>query len=182
MAKITECQRCPLHESRTCVVVGRGSQDAAVVFIGEAPGKNEDLKGRPFVGQAGKNFDKVIERLGLYDDQWYVSNILKCRPPDNRKPLSSEVEACLPWLYLQLKKVEPRIVVLMGGVALDAVLGFKGITKYRGQAFYEGKVVYFAMYHPAALIYDKKKQDVFKDDLITLRSLLYKLGIVRKKR
>src|SRR3989338_10971944 len=115
--QISACERCRLHKTRTHTVPGEGSVDANFMFIGEAPGRNEDLKGKPFVGRAGDIFDKLLNSAGLTRDEIYLCNILKCRPPENRSPLSDEIQACVGSLDIQIKVVNPKVIATLGKFA-----------------------------------------------------------------
>jgi DNA polymerase len=128
------CERCPLHKSRTQAVFGEGSPDADLVFVGEAPGQEEDRQGRPFVGRAGQLLDKMIQAMGLGREDVYITNILKSRPPNNRSPAADEIEACWDYLVRQLQIIEPRVIVTLGNPATQTLLDTRtGITRLRGQ-------------------------------------------------
>ncbi len=148
------CQACRLAETRTNVVFGSGSPDADVMIIGEAPGKNEDLQGEPFVGAAGKLLDSLMEEAGIQRDQVYIANVLKCRPPGNRDPRHDEIDACKGYLRRQLELVEPTVVVTLGNFATKLLLKTEtGITRMRGQRYrwWRGIVV-VPTFHPAAAL------------------------------
>lgn len=129
------CQACGLAQGRQNVVVSRGNPRAALLLIGEAPGAQEDAQGRPFVGRAGQLLDRMLESVGLDSEQdAYICNVIKCRPPDNRRPTAAEIAACRPFLLRQIALVDPRLILLVGATALEGVLGIKGgITRLRGQ-------------------------------------------------
>ena len=131
------CTRCPLSESRTQVVFGVGDPSADLMFVGEAPGRDEDLQGEPFVGRSGKLLDRlVLEEMGVDRSRFYIANVIKCRPPDNRDPRPDEIAACRPWLEAQIEHIAPKVVVTLGNFATKLMLGTdKGITKVRGQAY-----------------------------------------------
>lgn len=151
--EIKDCQNCSLGESRTKFVFGVGNPDADLVFVGEAPGKNEDLQGEPFVGKAGKLLDKILQAIGLDRTKVYILNVLKCRPPENRDPAPDEVNQCEPYLKTQLNIIRPKLIVALGRVAaktllrLDLPLGKMRNTLY----LYEG-IDLVVTYHPAALL------------------------------
>lgn len=151
--EIKDCQKCSLGASRTHFVFGVGNPDADLVFVGEAPGKNEDLQGEPFVGRAGKLLDKILEAINLDRSSVFILNVLKCRPPDNRDPSSTEVDQCEPYLKTQLKIIQPKLIVALGRIAamtllrLDLPLGKMRNTTY----LYEG-IDLIVTYHPAALL------------------------------
>ncbi|HEX7167416.1 MAG TPA: uracil-DNA glycosylase [Acidimicrobiales bacterium] len=148
------CTRCPLAQTRTQVVFSRGDPLADLVFVGEAPGKDEDLQGEPFVGRSGQLLDKLVfEEIGLERDRFYVMNTLKCRPPNNRDPRPDELTACSPWFDAQLEALAPKVVVTLGNFATKRLLDTtEGITKLRGRTYpYRGAVL-VPTFHPAAVL------------------------------
>ena len=150
----TGCTRCPLAQTRTQVVFSRGDPNADLVFIGEAPGRDEDLQGEPFVGRSGQLLDKlVLEEIGLQRDSFYVMNTIKCRPPGNRDPRPDELEACSPWFDQQLALLAPKVIVTLGNFATKRLLETTdGITKLRGHSYpYRGAVL-LPTFHPAAVL------------------------------
>ena len=151
--EVTPCTACPLHEGRNTTVFGAGNPDADVVFIGEAPGKDEDLQGEPFVGRSGQLLTKILSAIGYERDQVFICNILKCRPPNNRDPQPAEVTACEPHLKRQLEILNPRVICCLGRVAAQTLLGTDTSLKRLRETvhFYEGIPV-MATYHPAALL------------------------------
>lgn len=148
------CTRCPLAATRTNVVFGTGDPTTGLVFIGEAPGRDEDLQGVPFVGRSGQLLDRlVLEELGLTRDRFYIANVVKDRPPGNRDPLPLEIEACRPWLEAQLDLIDPRVVVTLGNFATKTLLATKeGITKLRGSSYPYRNGVLIPTFHPAAVL------------------------------
>ena len=160
------CKKCALYETRSNVVFGVGNRSAEVLFIGEGPGEQEDLRGEPFVGRAGQLLDTMLEIIGLYRNKnIYIANIVKCRPPKNRDPLNSEREACLDWLRAQYMLIRPKIVVCLGRIAATELIGgdFK-ITRDHGKWFDKDGVKFMALFHPAALLRDPhRKPDTFED-------------------
>lgn len=148
------CERCELAATRHNVVVGRGHPQARALLIGEAPGQQEDEQGEPFVGRAGQLLEKLLGEAGLDSRRdLYIANVIKCRPPQNRKPTRTEIERCLPWLHQQLELVDPPLVVLAGATALQAVLGIKGgISKLRGQWIEQQGRAYLPVFHPSYLL------------------------------
>lgn len=171
--KIAACTRCDLHKTRTNTVPGEGSVDADIMFIGEAPGQNEDLQGKPFVGRAGKVFDKLLESVNLTREQIYLCNILKCRPPGNRAPQSNEIQACVGSLDLQIKIVNPKIIATQGKFATTYIfekfsIPFAGISQVHGKIydvetpFGLKKIV--PLFHPAVATYDPNKIEVLLKD------------------
>ena len=163
------CRKCELCETRTNVVVGVGSPEAEVMFIGEGPGENEDLQGEPFVGRAGKLLDKMLTAVDLDRNQnIYIANIVKCRPPKNRDPKPEEQEMCIDWLRNQVRLIRPKIIVCLGRIAAARIIkpDIK-ITREHGQFIEKNGVLMMAMLHPAAILRDpRKKPEAFNDFLI----------------
>ncbi len=170
--EVRVCTKCPLCLSRTKAVPGEGSQDARVVVIGEGPGRNEDLEGRPFVGAAGKELDKLLLEAGLRREGVYVTNVVKCRPPDNRRPTSAEADACDPYLQRQLNLIRPAIVVLLGDSALRRFLPNESLGKAHGTLFVELRFSLFPTYHPAAMMYNRGLQTIIVEDFKKLKKIL----------
>ena len=159
------CRRCGLCETRNNVVFGVGSPQAEVLFIGEGPGEQEDLKGEPFVGRAGKLLDDMLAMIDLDHSKIYIANMVKCRPPKNRDPLNTEQEACFSWLENQIELLQPKLIVCLGRIAAMRMIkeDFK-ITKEHGIWFDRGSAKIMALYHPAALLRDPgKRPDTFVD-------------------
>ena len=168
------CQRCALADSRTHVVFGAGQRDAEVMFVGEGPGEHEDLQGEPFVGRGGLLLDEMLSLIGLYRQKnFYICNIVKCRPPGNRDPLNTEQDACIGYLREQIVLVRPKLIICLGRIAANRLIhdDYK-ITKEHGQWVERDGVFYTAIYHPAALLRDpSKKPETFVD----LRSIREKI-------
>ena len=163
---ITNCRKCKLCENRTNIVFGVGNKNADVMFIGEGPGADEDIKGEPFVGKAGKLMDEAFKGLGIDRNEVYIANIVKCRPPSNRDPEEDEEEACLDYLRNQVILVKPKIIVLLGRIALQNILGKEyQITRIRGQWLEKKSIKYMPTWHPAALLRDENKKIEFWQDL-----------------
>ena len=182
--KLKNCNRCSLSETRDKVVVGRGSLDAKVVFIGEAPGQAKSKTGIPFIGQAGKMFDKIVKAIGLEENDFYVTNVIKCIPlrqnGKNGKPTVEQIVKCGKWLNIQLNRIKPNIIVTLGGYAKNRVLDLPGpIGKYVGKSFVsEIYNVVFVMYHPATLLYNKKEYlPKFKRHIADLKKLMAELDV-----
>ena len=152
-SSICQCQKCPLGSTRTNFVFGIGNPHSDIVFVGEAPGEKEDLIGEPFVGRAGKLLDKILAAIDLTREDIYICNVLKCRPPNNRDPLPSEVELCEPYLKIQLSYINPKLIVALGRVSACTILKTnESLKNLRNQIFqYEG-VDLLVTYHPAALL------------------------------
>jgi DNA polymerase len=162
---VAGCKRCGLCETRTNVVFGSGNPHARILVIGEAPGKNEDLQGVPFVGAAGKFLDELLADAGLSREDIYIANVLKCRPPENRNPQVHEIEACAPFLRAQTKIINPAVIVTLGNFATQFILKTNvGITHLRGKMQKAGRFLVFPTFHPAAAIYDRSKRDVLISD------------------
>ncbi|MCR4427487.1 MAG: uracil-DNA glycosylase [Firmicutes bacterium] len=160
------CRACRLGETRTRSVPGEGNPDADLMFIGEGPGVEEDLQGRPFVGAAGRLLDKIIAAMGMSRDQVFIGNIVKCRPPYNRVPESAEIEACLPFLARQIRLIRPRIIVLLGATALRALVDpGASITRARGQWIRVANTMIMPTFHPAALLRDPAKKRPLWEDM-----------------
>lgn len=170
---IGDCHRCPLGDTRTKLVFGVGDPHAALMFIGEAPGKNEDLQGEPFVGAAGKFLDELLESIGLTRSQVYIANVLKCRPPGNRDPIAVEIATCTPFLATQVGLIDPKVIATLGNFATRWLLDTTaGITTLRGKLYHvEGRQV-VPIYHPAVALYDPSKKDALFDDFKRLRSVI----------
>jgi DNA polymerase len=162
---IGDCQRCGLARTRSRIVFGAGNPGAKLVFVGEAPGFEEDRQGLPFVGRAGQLLTKIIESIGIARDDVYICNVLKCRPPNNRNPEPVEVETCSPFLRAQLEVIRPEIVCCLGTFAAQTVLGMKApISKLRGQFHEIDGIRYIATFHPAYLLRNpEKKREVWED-------------------
>ncbi|NET29461.1 uracil-DNA glycosylase family protein [Okeania sp. SIO1I7] len=155
-----QCCRCELGKNRTNAVIGRGNPQAEIMIIGEAPGQNEDEQGLPFVGRSGQLLDKILESVELSSDRHvYISNAIRCRPPENRTPTTQEIEACKPYLLEQIRLVDPKIILLTGATAVKALTGEKrGITKIRGQWLeWEGRLC-MPIFHPAYLLRNPSKE------------------------
>ena len=161
-----ECKKCKLCQNRNNVVFGTGNRQASLMFIGEGPGADEDLQGTPFVGKAGKLMNMAFEAIGLKREEVYIANIVKCRPPGNRNPQDDEANACLDYLRNQVILVKPKIIVLLGSVALKNILGKEyGITASRGKWIERKGILYMPTWHPAALLRDESKKIDFIRDL-----------------
>ncbi len=172
-ARVETCHACPLWEGRTNVVFGEGDPHARVMIIGEAPGKNEDLQGRPFVGAAGKFLDELLEEAGIKRDEVFIANVLKCRPPSNRNPQASEIEACAPFLREQTQSINPVVIVTLGNFATQFILRTGvGITRLRGTVQQAGRFTVFPVFHPAAAIYDRSKREVLLADFREIGALV----------
>jgi len=172
-SEILECTKCELHKSRTKAVPGEGSHDARIIFVGEGPGQNEDEQGRPFVGAAGKFLTELIESIGLKRSNVFITNIVKCRPPNNRAPRKSEVEACNPYLRSQIRLINPRIVCALGTPAITTLMGDEySASRHHGKPLTKGEVTILPMYHPAAALYDASLKETIFHDFQLLKQML----------
>lgn len=176
------CVRCQLHETRTQVVFGSGNADADLMFVGEAPGANEDRLGLPFVGQAGKLLDRLLGEIGLERSDVFVANVLKCRPPGNRDPQPNEIEACRDYLDRQVELIEPRLICTLGNFATKLLRGdTTGITRLHGQVQEQTvgtrRVRLFPLYHPAAALYTPSTLEALRADFHRIPELLALPGL-----
>lgn len=171
--KALQCERCHLRDTCTQVVMGEGSIDNKIMFIGEGPGANEDKKGRPFVGRAGNLLNKILKSVNIKRKDIYITNIVKCRPPENRNPSSEEMEACSPILKTEIKYIKPKVIVPLGSVALKYLVGpDKKITKDRGKWFNKGDIYFLPTFHPAYLLRNASmKKAVWKDFKLIKKSI-----------
>ncbi len=167
------CNACALHETRTNSVFARGNTDADIVFVGEGPGYHEDMQGLPFVGNSGRLLNNMIKAMGYEQDEVYVCNIVKCRAPDNRKPRSSEMDACKTFLSKQLSIVDPKVIITLGSTAMEGLLGpGPGVTKRRGKWYEWQGIPVMVTFHPSYLLRNPpKKEDVWFDLQAVLRLL-----------
>ena len=171
-SEILVCVKCPLHKNRTNAVPGEGNPRAEVMFIGEAPGAEEDKQGRPFVGAAGKLLTEALTRAGLSRDEVFITNIVKCRPPKNRVPTEEERQACIPYLRRQLETIKPKIVCLLGRTPLETLIGPYSISRMRGRVVEKNGHRFFLTYHPAAAIYNPALKELFFQDIQRVKELL----------
>jgi uracil-DNA glycosylase len=171
------CARCALAQTRTQVVVGSGDANADLMFVGEAPGFHEDKQGIPFVGQAGRLLETLLEEIGLRRDQVFIANVLKCRPPGNRDPLPAEIESCQGYLFAQIQLIRPAVICTLGNFATKLLSGSPlGITRVRGtpqpHTFGEVSVQLYPIYHPAAALYTPAMLEMLRSDFAQLPGLL----------
>ncbi len=170
--EIACCEDCELSRHRSQVVPGEGPEDADLLFIGEAPGLYEDQQGRPFVGPAGHFLDELLHAIGLQRKDVYIANVVKCRPPQNRDPLPSEMRACRKWLDRQIELIRPRVIVTLGRYSLAQFLPGDSIGKVHGKARKKDGIIYFAMYHPAAALHQQSLRHVIVEDMLKIPPLL----------
>ncbi|MDR4054481.1 MAG: uracil-DNA glycosylase [Senegalimassilia sp.] len=174
--QVESCRRCPLCDGRTQTVFGVGNPHARVMFIGEAPGKNEDLQGEPFVGAAGHYLNELLGCAGLRREDVFIANVLKCRPPGNRDPRPEEIQTCTPFLREQTRTIDPEVLVTLGKFSTQFVLKTQvGITRLHGRVQRAGKFLVFPIFHPAAALYDGAKREALENDFVTLGQLLHQL-------
>ncbi len=170
---VGDCQRCALAATRNRLVFGVGDPHARLMFIGEAPGKNEDLTGEPFVGAAGKFLDELLDSIGLHRSQVYIANMVKCRPPGNRDPEPIELQTCAPFLARQIELIAPDVIATLGRFAAHYVLQVtEPITTLRGKLYHRDGRNIVPVFHPAAALYDSSKRGVLLDDFHRIRVVL----------
>ena len=167
------CEKCELAKTRTKCVFGTGNREADILFVGEAPGEQEDLSGTPFVGRAGQLLDKYLYAVDIEREDVYIANILKCRPPKNRDPLPAEEDACIDYLREQVRLIKPKIIVCLGRIAAMRLIkpDFK-ISKEHGVWFEKGNFVMTAVYHPAALLRDPRRKEEMLADMQEIKKKL----------
>jgi DNA polymerase len=173
--QVIECTKCQLCETRTNAVPGAGSNNATIVFIGEAPGRSEDRVGIPFVGSAGKKLSLALEHAGISRQTIYITNVVKCRPPNNRVPNENEKKICKEYLDLELEIIKPKIICIMGNTAYQSILGGNDITKHRGKIIEKNGRKYFLTIHPAATIYNQELFPLLEKDMKNLARYVNKL-------
>ena len=168
-----ECGACELHKTRTNCVFGTGNTSADILFVGEAPGENEDKTGTPFVGRAGQLLDKFLFAVDIPREDVYIANILKCRPPKNRDPLPAEEDACIEFLRRQVRLLQPKIIVCLGRISAMRLIkpDFK-ITKEHGEWFERGNFIITAVYHPALLLRDPRRKEEMLADMKKIKAKL----------
>ena len=171
-AEVRGCQRCDLARTRTLAVPGEGPLDSEVMFIGEAPGVNEDRQGRPFVGQAGAFLEELLGEAGLTRPEVYICNVLKCRPPGNRDPLPTEIEACGDYLGAQIRLIDPLLIVTLGRYSMSRFFPNQAISRIHGRPREANGRILVPMYHPAAALHQQRLRGVVIDDFRTLPELL----------
>lgn len=177
--RFANCNACPLGEGRKNIVFGRGNINSKLMFVGEGPGEVEDNKGQPFVGPAGQLLSCLFDALGLTEDDYYITNVVKCRPPKNRNPLKEESNVCVSILREQFKIMRPKIIVCLGSVATKELIDESmQITKVRGKWFERAGVLFMPTFHPAALLRDEsKKVDLYVD----IRNVLKKISTIEER-
>ena len=172
---VIECVKCDLCKTRTNSVPGKGNFKSSVIFVGEAPGRNEDKTGEPFIGVAGKKLSAALESAGVSREDVYITNIVKCRPPKNRIPTSTERETCQDYLKQEISIIKPKIICILGNTAFNSLLGGSEITKFRGKIVLKDNQLYFLTVHPAATIYNQELIKVLNKDILKLFDLITEL-------
>ena len=178
--EIALCQQCEIAKYRNKVVPGEGAEDAAIMFIGEAPGWHEDQQGRPFVGPAGKYLDELLASIGLKRQQVYIANVIKCRPQGNRDPLPQEIQNCRYWLERQIEIIHPKMIVTLGRYSMMMFFPGKSISKIHGTAQKRDNVIYYAMYHPAAALHQQSLRQAIEEDMLKIPSLLAEAEVIEE--
>lgn len=171
--EISSCQKCELWKSRTNTVPGSGSLNTKIMLVGEGPGYNEDKQGKPFVGEAGKVLSDLLALMGFAREDVFITNAVKCRPPQNRTPSISEIMMCKPYLISQIALIEPKYILILGNAALVSLLGGGfSISKVRGRPKEQDGIIYLPTYHPAAALYRREIMEIIKEDFKLLKSLM----------
>jgi uracil-DNA glycosylase len=179
--QIALCRKCDIARLRNKVVPGEGAEDAAIMFIGEAPGWHEDQQGRPFVGQAGQFLDRLLASINLKRQQVFIANVIKCRPPDNRDPLPTEIQNCRPWLDRQIELIKPKMIVTLGRYSMARYFPGKSISKIHGMAQKQDGIICFAMYHPAAALHRQSLKKDIESDMLKIPKLLADIKVEESK-
>ncbi|MBN2073261.1 MAG: uracil-DNA glycosylase [Actinobacteria bacterium] len=171
--QIKDCMECDLGTTRTRFVFGGGSAFAEIMFVGEAPGKNEDLQGLPFVGQAGKILDSLLNSIGLDRNMVFIANVLKCRPPNNRDPEIEEINVCKKYLFRQIEIIDPKIICTLGKYSTQLLLNTdKGISDLRGKVFEKDSRIILPINHPAAALYTPSRMEVLQKDFTRIKEIM----------
>ena len=165
---VINCTKCDLCKTRTNSVPGKGNFQSDVIFVGEAPGRNEDKNGEPFIGIAGKRLSIALDEAGVSRESIYITNVVKCRPPKNRVPNTAERNTCQEYLKQEILIIKPKIICILGNTAFSSILGGSEITKFRGKIVRKDNQLYFLTIHPAATIYNQELIDVLKKDIVKL--------------
>jgi uracil-DNA glycosylase family 4 len=174
-SEVIGCPLCKLSRSRRNAVPGDGQLSSKIMFVGEAPGKNEDEQGKPFVGAAGMILNQALEKVGIKRAEVFITNVVKCRPPGNRVPENDERSICRQYLDRQISLIAPKIICILGSTAYSSILGGKSITKNRGKIMERNGQKYFLTIHPAAAIYNKNLRSVLNNDLFLLSKEIKKM-------
>lgn len=177
-AEIAVCQKCGLAKGRTHTVPGEGPENATLMFIGEAPGFHEDRQGRPFVGAAGEFLEKLLASIGLRREEVYICNVIKCRPPNNRDPLFTEIEACRPYLDRQIELVNSRVIITLGRFSMARFFPQSNISRIHGQPKKIGNRVIIPVYHPAAALHQPRYKADIEQDFLKIPQIIRDLDAV----
>ena len=180
-SEVIGCPLCKLSRSRRNAVPGDGQLSSKIMFIGEAPGKNEDEQGKPFVGAAGMILNQALEKAGIKRAEVFITNVVKCRPPNNRLPENDERSICRQYLDRQISLIAPKIICILGSTAYSSILGGKSIIKNRGKIIEKNGQKYFLTIHPAAAIYNKNLRSVLNNDLFILSKEIKKMEYDNKR-
>jgi len=181
--EIKSCTKCPLYKDKKNYVTGEGSIYPDIFFIGEGPGATEDQFGRPFIGKAGQLLSKIIKKMGYSRESVFIGNIIKCRPPNNREPLKEEVEACLPYLKRQIKILKPKVLVCLGRVAFNNLMGSNySISKVRGEQFEYENIPVIPTFHPSYILHQRTKENISKAKWSVWEDMLRVLDIVKDQK
>ncbi len=181
--EIKGCTKCPLYKNKKNYVIGEGSASPDIFFIGEGPGATEDQFGRPFIGKAGQLLSKMIRKMGYSRESVFIGNIIKCRPPGNRDPLKEEVEACLPYLKRQIKILKPKVLVCLGRVAFNNLMGGSySINKVRGEQFEYENIPVIPTFHPSYVLHQRTKENISKAKWAMWEDILKVLDIIKDQK
>lgn len=170
--EIYHCTKCPLHEGRTRTVPGAGNLDAEILFIGEAPGYNEDQQGLPFVGKSGKYLEELLATINLTRNDVFIANVVKCRPPDNRDPSEEEIATCNPYLRAQIEVLDPLLIVTLGRYSMNMFFPNEKVSKIHGQAKYGTRRAYYPLYHPAYALRNQSVKAEMVEDFARIPRLI----------
>ena len=178
--QIALCRKCEIARTRNKVVPGEGAEHAEIMFIGEAPGWHEDQQGRPFVGPAGQFLEQLLASIGLKREQVYIANVIKCRPPENREPLPTEIQNCRDWLERQIELIQPRMIATLGRYSMEKFFPGKSISKIHGTAQRRDNIIYYAMYHPAAALHQASLRLEIEADMLKIPKILAEAGTIKE--
>ena len=173
--QVISCTKCDLYKTRINSVPGKGNYQSDVIFVGEAPGRNEDKNGEPFVGAAGKKLSSALEKIRVTREEVYITNVVKCRPPNNRVPDTRERDSCIGYLQQEISRIKPKVICILGNTAFNSILGGSEITKYRGKIVRKENQLYFLTIHPAATIYNQELIEVLNNDISRLFEIIREL-------
>lgn len=171
--KVKDCRQCDLHSGRTRFVFGSGSATAELMFVGEAPGRNEDIQGLPFVGRAGKILDDLLGSIGMDRKEVFIANVLKCRPPANRDPKLEEIDTCKEYLFKQINIIDPKIICTLGKYSTQLILDTShGITGLRGKVYRKDGRTILPINHPAAILYNPTRMEILQNDFLRIKNIM----------